>query len=143
MNVLFSLVIWQFFTTAQISCSICQVTVSKIPTKFTLNIPPSTTRGRRQRGAGGPCPPWIFIEDKDIVDRGLIVLVLFRSFFAIFRSFSLCPHPCKRRDIFRSFFRWPSWKFFADALVLELLWSNSKTQKVFFFFCTVTQMWIK
>jgi len=49
--------------------------------------------GGRQRGTGRPCPPppWIFIHDTDIVDRGLIVL--FSVLFAIFRYFSVAPPP--------------------------------------------------
>jgi len=38
------------------------------------------------RGAGAPCPPWIFIHGTDIVDSGLIVL-----FFRIFLLFFVLP----------------------------------------------------
>jgi len=62
------------------------------------------TRGRRQQGAGGPCPPWIFKHDINIVDRGLNVL--FFGLFAIFRTFFRCPLPLWKRlnsAIFRYF----------------------------------------
>jgi len=50
--------------------------------------------GRRQRGAGGPWPPWIFKHGTNIVDRGLKVL-FFGLSLLFFGLFSVGP-PWKR-----------------------------------------------
>jgi len=47
--------------------------------------------GRRHREARRPWPPWIFIHDKDIVDKGLIVIFL--GLFCYFGLFFVSPTP--------------------------------------------------
>jgi len=47
--------------------------------------------GRRQRGAGGPCPLWIFIHGTNIVNRGL--KMLFFGILLVFGLFSVPPPP--------------------------------------------------
>jgi len=82
----------------------------------------SRIHGCRQRGAGGRAAPWIFIHDRNIVDRGL--KVLFSAFFAIFSVFfPLTPHPLWKRlnsavflITFGIFSVGPPGKFSADAL---------------------------
>jgi len=46
--------------------------------------------GSGGRGAGRPCPPWIFIDGTDIVDRGLKVL-LFSICLLFFGLFTVIP----------------------------------------------------
>jgi len=48
--------------------------------------------GRRQRGAGGRAPPWIFKYGTNIVDRGLKVL-FFDLFLLFFDLFFIWPPP--------------------------------------------------
>jgi len=64
----------KFLGTNRISCTIVILTVM----------------GVGSGGQGGRGPPWTFKHDTNIVDRRL-KSAIFRSFFAIFRSFFRCP----------------------------------------------------
>jgi len=55
-----------------------------------LTKPWINLHGRRQRGAGGPWPPWVFKHGTNIVDGGLKVL-FFGPFLLFFDLFSVGP----------------------------------------------------